>query len=62
MEMEERHLFPRALHLLSAEDWAEIDRIFTDQKDPFITRKFDRRFGTFRSEILKSASRLVSVL
>ncbi len=62
MEMEERHLFPRALHLLSAEDWAEIDRTFTDQKDPFITRKFDRRFETFRSEILKSALRLVSVL
>jgi hemerythrin-like domain-containing protein len=48
MRKEEEEMFPLALELLTAEDWAEIDRAFEENRDPLAaereTRDYERLF------------------
>ena len=51
--MEEEHFFPRALEILTAEDWAEIDRRVFQENDPIFGADASQEFAALRELILK---------
>ena len=52
MAMEEKHFFPLALQVLTAEDWAEIDTRITNREDPLFGIKVETQFQTLHEAIL----------
>ena len=53
MKMEEEHFFPRALDILTPEDWAEIDEKMSDEKDPLFLDVVSEEFLALRENILQ---------
>ena len=53
LEMEEERFFPEALAALTAEDWAEVDRRITQEKDPIFETEVSRDYADLRDRILK---------
>lgn len=51
--MEDRHLFPAALKVLTARDWAEIESAVTAHKDPLFSDAAEVRFDELREHILR---------
>jgi hemerythrin-like domain-containing protein len=52
MAAEEKHFFPLALRVLTAEDWAEIDARITDRADPLFGATVETRFESLHRTIL----------
>ena len=56
MEAEERDFFPTALTELQDDDWAEIEYIVFDSRDPLYNKEAEDRFRSLRQEIDKRAA------
>jgi hemerythrin-like domain-containing protein len=52
MAREEEHFFPRALEVLSSDDWAAIDAQITDREDPLFGGLVELRFRDLHEMIL----------
>jgi hemerythrin-like domain-containing protein len=53
MQMEEEHIFPLALQILTPGDWDEIDGRVTREEDPVFGGKVSQEFAALRDNILK---------
>ena len=58
MDKEEREVLPLAREYLTAEDWAEIDAEFFDNKDPLFGEEPEQQFQKLFSTILKLAPQI----
>ena len=56
MEAEERDFFPTALTVLQDDDWAEIEYVVFDSRDPLYDKEVEDRFRSLRQAIDKRAS------
>jgi hemerythrin-like domain-containing protein len=53
IELEERALFPAALKVLRAADWARIDARMSDERDPLFNKTVEQRFRALAEKILQ---------
>jgi len=51
MEMEEEHIFPVAIEVLTTQDWAELDARLTDEADPLFSEDIRQQFKSLRQRI-----------
>lgn len=52
MELEEREILPAAMHILSTEDWAELDEAFAANRDPLTGHAPDEAYQGLFQRIL----------
>jgi hemerythrin-like domain-containing protein len=53
LQMEEQRFFPVARAALSADDWAEIDRVISQEEDPLFGSAASAEYAKLRDNILK---------
>lgn len=56
MEMEEGHLYPAAVHMLTPEEWQAIADSCTDEKDPVFSDEVSASFDLLLADILMKDS------
>lgn len=54
MEAEERHFFPRAISVLTREDWADLDQQIAEPNDPLFGERVTETYLFLHERILKS--------
>ena len=53
MQVEEEQIFPLAMKILDADDWAEIEKEIVQEEDPVFGAKTLQEFATLRDNILR---------